>query len=202
MSLKVILTIVAGIISLGAYIPYAVDILKGRAQPARAARIMFVGLLFVTLLQQKALGSGSLIVFTLGEAIGSVAILFLAIKYGVGGLSKLDVACYSLLIIDVVVWLITGSPLVALHLSVLADVIAFTPTLVKTWKRPKTETAIFFVGGILAPVFNIIGTGRYSYSVLLFPCYIAVANLIETLMITIKGKQGLFTKSKQSEPVI
>ena len=202
MLIKDMLTILAGAISLGAYIPYALDIVKGRAKPARSARIMFVGLLVVTLLQQKALGSGSLIVFTLGEAIGSVAILFLAIKYGVGGLSKIDIACYSLLIIDIIVWLLTGSPLVALHLSVLADIIAFTPTLLKTWKTPKSETAIFFVSGIVAPLLNIIGTGRYSYSVLLFPCYIAAANLTETLIITIKGKQGIFTSSKPTEPVI
>ena len=202
MPFKDFLTITAGVISFGAYIPYAIDILKGKAQPARATRVMFVGLLVVTLLQQKALGSGSLIVFTLGEAIGSVAILFLAIKYGVGGLSKLDVACYALLVVDVIVWLLTGNPLIALHLSVLADIIAFTPTLAKTWKTPKSETAIFFVGGIVAPLLNIAGTGHYSYSVLLFPCYIAIANLIETLIITVKGKQGIFTITKPTEPVI
>lgn len=196
------LILLAGAIALGGYVPYAFDIIKGRAQPARAARVMFLFLLIITVLQQNSVHSGSLIAFTIGELTGSVAILALAIKYGVGGLARLDLACYLLLIIDVVVWLVTGNALLALHLSVLADLIAFMPTLVKTWHKPKSETPIFFITGIIAPMLNIAATGRYSYAVLLFPVYLALINLAETLLIVVRGRRSSLATAQPTEPVI
>jgi hypothetical protein len=199
---KEILTLIAGGFALGGYVPYAFDILKGRAQPARAARVMFLFLLIVTILQQRSVHSGSLIAFTLGELIGSLAILTLAIRHGVGGLALLDRICYGLLVVDILVWLITGNALLALHLSVLADLIAFTPTLVKTWRKPKSETPLFFITGIIAPMLNIFATGRYSYAVLLFPVYLALANLVETLIIVIRGRRTLLSTGGPTEPVV
>lgn len=197
-----LLVILAGAIALGGYVPYAFDIVKGRAQPSRSARFMFMFLLLVTILQQTAVQSGSLIAFTAGELIGSVTILVLAIKYGVGGLARLDLACYGLLVVDVVVWLSTGNALIALHLSVLADLIAFTPTLVKTWHQPKSETALFFISGIAAPALNILATGRYNYAVLLFPVYLALANLAEVLLISLRGRQSPLVIADPTEPVV
>jgi hypothetical protein len=199
---KDLLTIIAGGFALGGYVPYAFDIVKGRAKPARAARIMFVFLLVITILQQLSVHSGTLIAFTSGELIGSVAILALAIKYGVGGFAKLDLFCYALLVVDVIVWLVTGNALIALHLSVLADLIAFTPTLVKTWRKPKSETPLFFMTGIIAPILNILATGRYTYAVLLFPIYLALANLVETLLIVIRGRRNPLFMADPTEPVV
>ena len=125
---------------------------------------------------------------TIGDGIGAVPILLMSIKYGMGGLRRLDVACYTILAIDVAVWISTSSALVALHLSVLADLIAMTPVFVKTWRQPWTETPLFFALGVAAPVLNIIGAGKYSYAVLLVPVYICLINLFETLLIVYRQK--------------
>lgn len=199
--MKEFFSILAGLIALGGYIPYAVDIVKGRAQPARSARFMFAFLLIVTILQQTSLGSGWLIAFTAGELTGSIAILALAIKYGVGGLSKLDVACYVLLLADIALWLTTGNALLALHFSVLADAIAFLPTIVKTWHEPQSETPIFFMSGIFAPVLNTLAVEKFTYGVLLFPLYLAFANLVETLLI-LRRKGSRHGEKLPTEPVI
>ena len=176
-------SVLAALIALGGYIPYARDILRGRARPARSARIMFAILLVISLVQQHSLGSGWLLAMTLGEMVGSLAILALALNHGVGGFSKIDKVCYTLLIADLIIWQATGNTLLALHLGVLADLIAFSPTLIKTWHKPWTETPVFFITGIIAPTLNIVAAGKYSYAVLLFPAYIAIVNLIETILI-------------------
>ncbi len=181
--MKETLSILAALIAIAAYAPYARDIYKDKVKPARSARIMFVLLLTVTLLQQNQLHSGWLLAITLGDWAGCVAILLLALKRGVGGLSKVDLACYGLLIVGVMVWQATGNALLALHLSVVTDVIAFTPTLLKTWHQPWTETPLFFVLGGAAPFINIIGAGKYSYGILLFPVYLGLINLLEAVLI-------------------
>jgi hypothetical protein len=144
---------------------------------------MFVLLLVVSLLQQHTLGSGWLLAMTIGDGIGAVAILLLALKKGMGGVGRVDLICYGLLLIDVTVWLSTGDALLALYLSIFADVAAVTPMLLKTWRQPWTETAFFFSLGFIAPILNIIAAGSYSYAVILFPAYIALINLLTALLI-------------------
>jgi len=142
-----------------------------------------MGLLAVALMQQHTLGSSWALAVTIGEAVGSVLILSLAMKRGVGGLSRLDIACYVVLSADLALWLTTSHTLWALHLTVLADLIAFTPTLVKTWRDPTSETPTFFVLGAIAPLLSILGGGNFSYGVVLFPAYLALINAVEVGLI-------------------
>jgi len=181
------LAILSGLMGLYAYWPYARDILKGRVNPARSARIMFVLLLFLALFQQHNLGGRGSLGVTIGELIGSIIILFLSLANGVGGLRKLDIVCYILLIIDLFVWLISKNTLVALHLTVLADLIAFTPTLEKTFKNPKSETAAFFVLGAIAPLPSIAAAGKFTYGIILYPACLTIANSFEVFLIKRKN---------------
>lgn len=170
------------------YIPYLRDILAGKVRPSRAARIMFAALLIIALFQQHALGSRLALAITIAEAAGSILILLSAIKFGVGGLARLDIICYLLLVVDVFFWLTSKNTLLALHLTVLADLIAFTPTLEKTWRDPKSETATFYILGVIAPLLSVAGSEKISYGIVLFPIYLALANGIEVLLIKTRNK--------------
>lgn len=170
-------------------IPYMIDIVKGKARPARAARIMFFLLMITTLAQQHSLGSGYAMAVTIAELVSAVLLLTLAFKYGVGGLSKSDKACYTLLIMSLVVWFFTKNALIALHISIFADTVAFWPTLEKTWREPTSETPLFFLGGVIAPLFSILAVGTLQYSVIVFPLYLSLANLLEVGIIYTAGKQ-------------
>jgi hypothetical protein len=179
MYLSSILGIISVIIVFGCYIPYMVDIYKGKVKPARAARIMFTALTVIALFQQRDLGSGWTLAVTVGEVAGSVLILWAAIKHGVGGMKKTDIICYVLLALSVFFWLTTKNAFVALHFTVFADLVAFFPTLMKTWNWPNSETPLFFIAGVIAPILSIIAGNDYSYAIVLFPLYLALINLLE-----------------------
>jgi hypothetical protein len=183
------LAVLAGAIAFYGYIPYGIDIARGRVRPARSARIMLTLLLVITLFQQRDLGSGWLLSITIGEVIGAVGILILGIKKGIGGLTRLDVACYVLLTVDLVFWLSTKHTLLALHLSILADFIAFAPTLIKTWRHPWTETPLYFMTMVIASPLNIFAISTYRYSVLVFPAYLGLINLLEVVVILYRQHQ-------------
>lgn len=184
----------AGVIMCLSFVPYLRDILRGKVRPARSARLMFVVLLTVALLQQKQLGSGLTLALTIGDLIGAVLILFVAIKYGMGGFQRLDIVCYGLLVINIIFWLSTDNALLALHLTVLCDVIAMAPTLVKTWHHPRTETALFYVLGIVGPILAIVAGNDYTYGILLFPLYLALINSLEIALIYRPALVAKFTK--------
>ncbi len=178
-----IFSTIAGLVLLLSYIPYGVDIAKKRVRPARSTRLMFVFLLLIALLQQHSLGSGWVLAITVGELIGSLSILGLAMKHGVGGFTRLDVTCYILLFSSLVLWAASGNVLLALHLTIVVDVIAFTPTLVKTWHAPKSETPLFFAVGAIAPLLGVVALESYSYSIIAFPLYLALVNGLEVGLI-------------------
>ena len=181
--IRAALSVLSGVTVMTAYAPYAVDIIREKAVPARSTRIMFAVLLLVALLQQRQLGSGLTLAVTIGELLGSFLILGLSLKRGVDGLSRLDLACYGLLAVSLVIWLTTQNAFLALHMTVLTDVVAFMPTLVKTWHKPATETPLFFTIGLVAPLLSIVAGGEYGYAIILFPLYLAVINGIEVLLI-------------------
>lgn len=167
----------------GAAFPYMLDVVKGKAKPARATRIMLLIILILVLFQQHQLGSGWSLIITIAELIVSILLLFFGLRYGVGGLDRRSKICYVLLAVDVIFWLTTKNALIALHLSVLADFIASWPTFVKTWHDPKSETPLFWWSGVIAPVFAIISEQSRSYKTLLFPLYLILANGVVVLMI-------------------
>jgi hypothetical protein len=171
------LAIISGLIAVGVYVPYAVDIWCGRVLPARSTRIMLTIVIIIVLLQQQALGGSLILAVTIGEAIGTLGILAISITRGVGGLSRVELLCYGLLIVDIGIWWLTNNALLALHLSILADSIAFAPTLIKTWRLPRSETPLFYIGGSLAPILSIIAGSSYSYQVIVFPLYLVIINL-------------------------
>jgi hypothetical protein len=144
---------------------------------------MFTLLLAIALMQQWAAGSVWTLAVTAGELLGSVILLIVSIKKGVGGWNRLDIWCYVLLAMSLAIWAFSKNALVSLHITVLADLIAFTPVLVKTWRKPKSETPFFYVMGVIVPVLNIVVGGDFSYAVILFPMYLAVINAVELLLI-------------------
>lgn len=112
-----------------------------------------------------------------------MAILALSLSRGVGGLRGLDVTCYGLLLLDVIFWLTTKNTLLALHLTVLADLIAMFPTLAKTWHDPKSETPLFFIIGSIGPLVGVVAAGQLNYAIILFPLYLALINTLEVALI-------------------
>ncbi len=182
-SLNAFLSLLAGVLLLASYLPYGVDILKHKVKPARSARLMFVLLLLIVLLQQRSLGSGWVLAVTVSELVGSATIFGLAMKYGEGGWGKLDISCYFLLFISVTTWLVTNNALLALHMTIAADLIAFMPTLVKTWRKPRSETPLFFAVGASAPLLSLVALNDYRYSIVAFPLYLALINALEVGLI-------------------
>jgi hypothetical protein len=173
------LGLAAGLIALLIYIPYALDITKGRVVPARSTRVMLALVLIVVLAQQLSIGGGWATAVTVGELIGSFAILSLSFKYGMGGLTHTDKVCYGLFAVSLAAWLLSGNGLLALHFSIAADFVAFAPTLIKTWRLPNSETPLFYIIGTFAAGLSAVAGHEYSYAVLLFPLYLVLVNLVQ-----------------------
>jgi len=184
-SIFTLLTIIQGFISqsIGVY-----AILKGGYRPQRMTRfiyllmnVLFIGTLF-------AQGSYGALALATMQAIGTVVIFLLSLKFGIGGTNRLDFVTFAGFVISLIAWKITSNPTLALYLSILTDSIGFIPTIEKTWRMPETEDWRFYFSDVLAGLFSMLALTRLNIEDLAFPLYIFVLNALAVVMIVGRGK--------------
>ncbi len=168
--------ILSGIIMLWFTAHYAIDILKHRVKPARSSRYMYFLLLALALIQQGSLGSTWSLVLIATELLQSGVILVLSFKYGHGGFTKIDIVCYILLGVNISVWLLLDNPFLAIHILIIADLVATFPTIIKTKRHPETETPLYWASGSVAALLAILSESRWTYSTLVFFIYLLAIN--------------------------
>lgn len=167
------------VLSFGVTLPYAIDVVKGRARLARSTRVLFLLLLLVTLIIQGTEFTSWVLLLTVGEIMTQVLLFVLSIRYGVGGLARLDIFCYVAFVASLLAYLLTKDATLSLTLLILTDLIAFLPTLAKNWRDPSSDTWLFFVvGGMGAAGASLLARSTNTYIELAFPVYIFVANAL------------------------
>ena len=178
-----LLAILSGLIVFGTTIPYLLDILKGKVVPLRSTRLMFMLLIVLAFLQQRSLGVGLAMIITIAELAGSVMLFVTSMKKGTGGFNRLDVACYMLLGASLGAWYTTGDPYIALVFTILADFVAFFPVIYRTAKDPKSETQLFYWGGVVGPLLVMAVDTDRSAKNIIFVAYLAIVNGFVALLI-------------------
>lgn len=106
----------------------------------------------------------------------------MSLIYGVGGSSHLDKACLALGLLAVMAYTITKNELLTVSLGVLADLIAYIPTFVKTYSEPTSEDPTFFTIEGLASLFGIFAIWEWRVD-LLFPIWFLLSCLIVIVLI-------------------
>jgi hypothetical protein len=167
------LGIVSGILAMLAIIPYVKDILHGTTRPNVVSWLLWVLLLLIGVLAQLSAGASWSLVFVIGDLIGTSSILVLClVGYGYGKYTRLDGFCFVLALVAIVLWQITDQPLLAIGLAVVADFLAGFPTLVKSYKDPKSEEPTQFFIIAIAALLGIFATTIFDPANLIFPIYL------------------------------
>jgi hypothetical protein len=106
-----------------------------------------------------------------------------AVGYGYKQYGGLDYTCGAIGAAAIVLWLLTGQPLVALILSVAADFIIAIPTIVKTIRDPHSETLFAWFLVAVASALTLLSITSLTPSNLLYPSYLFLITLSMTCII-------------------
>ncbi len=168
--------IISGVILFAGAPPYFIDILKGKTKPERATWFIWSVLGIIALVSQVTEHGAWSILFVGMDALGSVLVFLLSLKYGVGGWTRLDKIALIIAAGGVVTSFMVKQPIPALVGIVLADMSGVVLTVRKTFLDPKSETTItwFFIG--TASLLGALSVGRMSLVLLIYPVYLTVAN--------------------------
>jgi hypothetical protein len=182
--------IAALLLSVGANIPYALEIIKGQAQPQRISWFIWTVLggvyFFSTIFESGAT------LFTIGELIGPVTIFLLSLKFGVGGRDRRNQISLMVALLALGLLFVHDGVLVSLILALIVDAIAISITVRKVLLDRDSESKAFWALGAVAAFFAILSLEQFVIAGLLYPVY---ALSVSAYIFLISEKNELKPKS-------
>ncbi len=185
--MKETIAVIAASIAIVGNIPYLRDVISKRVQPhpytwfiwTLVSATTFFGAL------QKGAGIGAL---PTGIAeIFTLIIFIFSLQYGFKQIRKIDTFFLVFAILGFIPWILTKDPTISIIVVVTIDLIAFIPTLRKTWKNPKSETPVLYSMNVLRHILTIFSLQAYNVATLLHSIVMIVINSLMTVII-LKGK--------------
>jgi hypothetical protein len=170
------------ILSILSPISYTRSMLAGNAKPHKVTRLIVWLASVAGLLGVLHSPNTSGIIFAGIFFTRASYLLVMSLIYGTGRASRLDKSCLVIGIGALVVYVATGSGLLAIMFGILADLIGYIPTFVKTWHRPRSEDPLFFGIESLASLLAIFAIGELRADIL-FPIYFFVCGAVVVLLI-------------------
>lgn len=158
---------------------YLISTLRGKAKPNIVSWSLWSLTALIAFAAQIYKGGGSEALVTLAIAFGPLAVIAVAVLKGAQSLTltRLDVWCLSLAIAGIIIWIRTKDPLLALLMSIVADILASIPTVVKSYLTPQTESAAAYSLSIISMIATLLTIRQWNVMSWAFPLYILVINL-------------------------
>jgi hypothetical protein len=159
----------AGIISLSAYGPYILSILRKETKPNRASWIIWAIVSTIIALSYREAGASYAFLAPVGYVIGSTIVFILSIRHGVGGWTPFDRKCLIGAAVSLVSWKFFDSPMSALLINLLINLLGTLPTARKVWYYPKTESKVAWSLFSLGSIVNLFAVENWTFSMAVYP---------------------------------
>lgn len=159
---------------------YLVGTIKGKVKPNRISYAIWGLAPLIAFAAQVSEGVGLQSILTFAIGIGPVLIVAASFLHRSDAwrLTMLDYVCGALSLVGLILWYITQDGLLAILFSLIADIFASIPTIVKSYKAPSTESPIaYFLTGIGAFIIVLTIT-TWNFATYAFPLYVVLLNVI------------------------
>lgn len=176
-------------------ISYLLDTIRGTVKPNRVTWFLWSLAPLIAFFAQILQGVGieALATFIVGFVPLMVFIASFVNKKAEWKMQKLDYWCGGLSLLGIALWLITKVGNVAIVFSILADLLACIPTIVKAYHNPETENdSVFFFGVVNAAIALLVIT-TWNFENFGFQLYLLFANAIIFILIRFKLRQLLLS---------
>lgn len=171
-----LLAVLSVLMFLAAAPPYILDTVHGKTKPERITWLIFSIQNIIAFVSQATLGGGWSLVFLGLDTLGSMIVLGLSLRFGVGGWTVLDRAALAIASVGVVVAVFAHQPVVAILGVILADISGTVLTILKTYHAPDSETTISWVLTGTGAMTGVLSVGKFDVVLLLYPTYLMLAN--------------------------
>lgn len=180
MELKVVLGAVAAGLALFSSYLYIKDIFRGNTKPHTYTWLIWSIVTTIAFFGQVVSGGGPGSWATGVAAVVTILTLLISLKgnYGTKDITKLDTVCLVLAILAILPWLLIKNVLWSVLLATFIDLIAFVPTMRKTWHAPKSESLGSMWADAIKHALSMYSMGTYSLITLVYPLSILLTKFV------------------------
>lgn len=204
--IKIIASALAVIIALVAYVPYLVDMFRGKNKPHLYTWISIFLVTAVVAYIQVIGGAGiGAIPTILGVGVDGVILLY-CFKFGTKDVVFIDKVCLAISVVGVASYaLLSNRPVISLAIVTAAEIISFIPTFRKTRNDPYSESLPSYYLLMLKLALILVALQAYnfltvSYSVLWLVIFIIF--LASVYRWRTQKPKGLTSHNIQDAPLI
>lgn len=187
--MKETIAIVAAIIAVIGNVPYLRHVIKKRVKPHPYTWLVWSLVSATTFFGAVAKGAGIGALPTGASEIFTIIIFFFSLQYGFKQIRKIDTVFLVFALLGFIPWILTNDPTISVVIVVTIDLIAFVPTLRKTWRYPKTETATLYSMNVLRHILTLFSLRTYNVATMFHSIAMIVTNSIMTFLIVRKQKK-------------
>jgi hypothetical protein len=180
---KLLFSNLAIAITLMAFVPYILQIFKGKVRPHVISWLIWglsTGVIFIAQLMDGA-GVGA---WPIGvSAALTLSVAMLAFWYRADTqIDRKDQLTFVATILALPVWFVTSEPLYAVVILTFVDLSGFLPTLRKIRRDAYSESVIFFALFAIRNLLVLMALQHYSTVTMLFPAVIGLACLVMIML--------------------
>ncbi|MDQ5893009.1 MAG: hypothetical protein QG640_19 [Patescibacteria group bacterium] len=171
MEIKIILGTIAALLALFSSYLYIRDIFRGNTKPHTYTWLIWSIVTTIAFLGQWVSGGGSGSWATGVAAVVTIGTFLLSLnsKYGSRDITNFDKVCLALAIVSILPWLLVKSVLWSVLLATFIDLIAFIPTMRKTWHAPMSESLGSMYVDAVKHILSTVSMRSYSLITLIYP---------------------------------
>lgn len=181
--MKITIAIIAALLAIVGNVPYLRDIIKGRVQPHPYTWLVWSLVSCIIFFGQVAKGAGVGAIPTAASEVFTIIIFFFSLKYGFKNIRKIDTVFFIIALLGIIPWILTKDPTVSVIIAVGIDLVAFIPTMRKTWARPETETPILYSMNVLRHILMLFSLQAYNIATTLHSIVMITTNTFMTMII-------------------
>lgn len=201
--MKEALAIIAAVLAVVGNISYLRDVVKGVVQPHPYTWFIWSIVSMTTFFGGLAGGAGIGALPT-GVAEGFTILIFLFslkcfFKGGVGVIRTIDHYFLAAALIGLIPWFYTKDPTISVVIVVLIDIVAFIPTLRKTWSHPETERPLLYGTNVARHILTLFSLQSYNVATTAHSIAMIVTNSVMTLFINRRRKGTVYLKDAATE---
>lgn len=185
--LKTSIAVIASILAFVGNISYLKDVFAKRVEPhpytwfiwSIVSMTTFFGAL------QKGAGIG---VLPTGIAEAFTIIIFVIsfrnlFRGGIAHIRTIDHYFLAAAILGLIPWILTKDPTISVVIVVCVDLVAFVPTLRKTWQKPDTEKPMLYGMNVTRHILTLFSIQTYNIATMFHSIAMIVTNTLMVLFI-------------------
>jgi hypothetical protein len=177
---------------------YLIDTAKGKIKPNKVTWFLWAFAPLIAFVAELKQGVGilSLMTFIVGFMPLLIFIASFFNKKSYWKIGSLDIICGVLSLLGVIIWSFTKVGNIAILFSILADLLAAVPTIVKSYTNPETENDLLYLFAMFNSGIAILTIHSWNFENYGFPIYIFLIDLLLFVLIRFKLGKALSSNRK------